>query len=105
MIGLREYILVFAVAAVATYLATFATRAMARRHDFMVMPDDRRVHERPTPTGGGTGMYVGLLAAMAVASQLPAFSDVFRGSSGPFGVVIAATVIFCVGLADDVREM
>jgi UDP-GlcNAc:undecaprenyl-phosphate GlcNAc-1-phosphate transferase len=78
---------------------------MARRHDFMVMPDDRRVHERPTPTGGGTGMYVGLLAAMAVASQLPAFSDVFRGSSGPFGVVIAATVIFCVGLADDVREM
>lgn len=105
MIRFREYLLVFAVAAAATYMATFAMRAMARRHGLVVMPDDRRVHERPTATGGGTGMYVGLLAAMAVASQLPAFSPVFRGSSGPFGVVIGATVIFCVGFADDVREM
>ncbi len=104
MIRFREYLLVFAVAAVATYLTTFVMRAMAKRHGLVVLPDDRRVHERPTATGGGTGMYVGLLAGMAVASQLPAFSQVFSGS-GPFGVVIAATVIFCVGFADDVREM
>ncbi len=105
MIRFREYMIVFAVAAFATWAVTFAVRAMARRHELIVMPDDRRVHERPTPTGGGAGMYFGLLAAMAVASQMPAFSAVFRGSSGPFGVVLAATVIFCVGLADDVKEM
>jgi UDP-GlcNAc:undecaprenyl-phosphate GlcNAc-1-phosphate transferase len=105
LIRFREYLLVFAVAAAATWLATFAVRAMARRHSLLVMPDDRRVHERPTPTGGGAGMYLGMLVAMAVASQLPAFSAVFSGNSAPFGVVLAATVIFCVGLADDVREM
>ena len=50
-------------------------------------------------------MYVGLLVAMAVASQLPAFGPVFRGNSAPLGVVLGATVIFGVGLSDDLREM
>jgi len=69
------------------------------------MPDERRVHERPTPTLGGSGMYLGLLAAMAVASQLSGLGPLFRGSSDPIGLVLAASVIFVVGLVDDVREM
>jgi UDP-GlcNAc:undecaprenyl-phosphate/decaprenyl-phosphate GlcNAc-1-phosphate transferase len=105
LIQFRWYIVVFAVAAVATWLATFAARAMAKRHSLLVTPDDRRVHERPTPTAGGAAMYFGMLVAIAVASQLPVFGPVFRGSSAPLGVVIAATVIFGVGLVDDVREM
>ncbi|HXR22272.1 MAG TPA: undecaprenyl/decaprenyl-phosphate alpha-N-acetylglucosaminyl 1-phosphate transferase [Acidimicrobiales bacterium] len=105
MIQFRWYIVVFAVAAVATWVATFAARAMAKRHSLLVTPDDRRVHERPTPTAGGAAMYFGMLVAIAVASQLPVFGPVFRGSSAPLGVVIAATVIFGVGLVDDVREM
>ena len=81
------------------------SRALAKRHSLLVMPDDRRVHERPTPTAGGAAMYFGMLVAIAVASQLPVFGPVFRGSSAPLGVVLAATVIFGVGLVDDVREM
>ena len=105
MIQFREYIVIFAVAAVTTWLVTFAVRVLAKRQSLVVEPDDRRVHERPTPTGGGAGMYLGMLVAIAVASQLPAFAPVFRGSSAPLGVVLAATVIFAVGMADDVREM
>ena len=105
MIQFREYIIIFAVAAVTTWLVTFAVRVLAKRQSLVVEPDDRRVHERPTPTGGGAGMYLGMLVAIAVASQLPAFAPVFRGSSAPLGVVLAATVIFAVGMADDVREM
>jgi len=105
LIRFREYIIVFAVAAVATWLATFAARGVARRHSLLVVPDERRVHERPTPTGGGAAMYLGLLVAVAVASQLPAFAAVFRGNSAPMGIVLGATVIFLVGLFDDVREM
>jgi UDP-GlcNAc:undecaprenyl-phosphate GlcNAc-1-phosphate transferase len=101
----RDYLIICAVAAVVTWLATFMVRAMARRSSLIVMPDERRVHERPTPTGGGAAMYLGLLAAMAVASQLSVFRPVFRGNSAPLGVVLAASVIFAVGLADDVREM
>ncbi len=105
MIQFREYIIIFAVAAVTTWVVTFAVRVLAKRQSLVVEPDDRRVHERPTPTGGGAGMYLGMLVAIAVASQLPAFAPVFRGSSAPLGVVLAATVIFAVGMADDVREM
>lgn len=105
MIAYQEYLIVFGVAAGATWLVTFLVRAMAKRHSLLVAPDEQRVHERPTPTAGGTAMYVGLLAAMAVASQIPAFAPVFKGNSAPFGVVLAATVMFSVGLADDVREL
>lgn len=105
MIRFREYIIVFAVAAIATWLATFVVRAFAKRHSLMVMPDERRVHERPTPTAGGAAMYFGMLVAIATASQMPAFAPVFKGSSAPIGVVFAATIIFGVGMADDVREM
>jgi UDP-GlcNAc:undecaprenyl-phosphate/decaprenyl-phosphate GlcNAc-1-phosphate transferase len=105
LIRFREYIIIFLVAGLTTWLVTFAVRFVAKRQSLVVLPDDRRVHERPTPTGGGAGMYLGMLVAIAVASQLPAFAPVFRGSSAPLGVVLATTVIFMVGMADDVREM
>lgn len=97
--------IVAVVAAVTTGLATFAVRRLATRFSIIVLPDDRRVHERPTPTLGGAAMFVGLLAAMATASQLKGLRAVFHGSSEPIGLVVAATVIFAVGMFDDLREM
>jgi UDP-GlcNAc:undecaprenyl-phosphate GlcNAc-1-phosphate transferase len=93
------------VAAAVTWAATFAVRRLAVRFSFIVVPDERRIHERPTPTVGGAAMFLGLLAAMAVGSQLEGLRPVFRGSSEPIGLVVAATVIFSVGTFDDLREM
>lgn len=50
-------------------------------------------------------MYLGLLVAMIVASQIPGLSPVFRGSSDPLGLVLAASMIFVVGAVDDLRDM
>lgn len=88
-----------------TWLSTFVVRRLAVRFSIIVVPDDRRVHEKPTPTVGGAAMFIGLLAAMATASQLHGLRAVFRGSSEPIGLVVAATVIFSVGMIDDLREM
>jgi UDP-GlcNAc:undecaprenyl-phosphate GlcNAc-1-phosphate transferase len=93
-----------AVAALVTWLSTFVVRRLAVRFSIIDLPDDRRVHERPTPTLGGTGMYLGLLAAMVVASQIQGLKELFRGSD-PLGLVLAASVMFAVGMADDLREM
>jgi UDP-GlcNAc:undecaprenyl-phosphate GlcNAc-1-phosphate transferase len=93
------------VAALVTWAVTFAVRRFAVRFNIIEMPDERRIHERPTPTIGGTAMLVGLLVAMLVASQLHGFRAVFRGNSEPIGVVVAGAVIFAVGIFDDVREM
>ncbi|HSS11889.1 MAG TPA: MraY family glycosyltransferase [Acidimicrobiales bacterium] len=75
------------------------------KFSLVVMPDERRVHDRPTPTAGGAAMFLAFLAAMVVASQLKQFHAVFRQSSEPLGVVLGAAVIVAVGLVDDVREV
>ncbi len=80
-------------------------RHLAVRFSMIVLPDDRRVHERPTPTVGGAAMYLGLLIALVFASQMPGLSQIFRGSSDPLGLVLAASVMFAVGMADDLKEM
>ena len=71
------------VAAFATFLCTFIVRRLAVRFSIITVPDDRRVHERPTPTVGGAAMYVGLLVALVVASQLPACTASSGGRPSP----------------------
>ncbi|OWY60377.1 undecaprenyl-phosphate alpha-N-acetylglucosaminyl 1-phosphate transferase, partial [cyanobacterium TDX16] len=78
---------------------------IAVRIGAVVAPDERRVHQRPTPTLGGAAMLVGFLVAMAVAWWLDAFDTLFEGSTAPLGIVIAAIVIWVVGVIDDLREV
>ncbi len=87
-----------------TWVCTFVVRRLAVRFSFVVLPDERRVHEKPTPTVGGAAMYLGMLVSMVVASQLPGLRPLFR-LSDPVGLVVAASVIFAIGLVDDLREM
>ena len=102
---LVSYAVVFAVAALVTWVLTPAVWRMAVRWGAVVQPDERRVHQRPTPTLGGIAMFAGLLAAMAVASLLPDLKPVFENSSEPLGLLLAAVVIIAVGVLDDVREV
>jgi len=101
----RDYIIVAATAALVTFGCTFVARRLAMRFSMIVQPDERRVHQRPTPTVGGAAMFAGLLVAMVVASLLPGLHPVFRGNSEPIGLVLGAAVIFAVGTFDDLREM
>jgi UDP-GlcNAc:undecaprenyl-phosphate/decaprenyl-phosphate GlcNAc-1-phosphate transferase len=99
------YAFVFAVAAVATWACTFAVRRIAVRIGAVVMPDERKVHAVPTPVGGGAAMFVAFLVAMLAASQMGQFKEIFESSSAPLGIVVGATIIFAVGMADDLRDM
>ena len=69
------------------------------------MPGPRSVHDRPTPTLGGAAMFAGFLVAMAVASQIPQFHEMFDGATEPIGLMLAAGVMFVVGALDDLREV
>lgn len=99
------YLIVLVVAAVTCYGATFITRRFAFRINAIVEPDERMVHKQPTATIGGVAMYVGFLAAIGTAYLLPEFNKLFRGSSELTGVLIASTVMFLVGLVDDLRDV
>jgi UDP-GlcNAc:undecaprenyl-phosphate GlcNAc-1-phosphate transferase len=102
--GLGDYGIVAAVAAGTTFALTPVVRALSIRIGAVVAPDARRVHDTPTPTLGGVAMFAGLLAALGVAWRLDAFSPVFDGSSEPLGVVLGASIMFAVGVLDDLRE-
>ncbi|HAP75412.1 MAG TPA: undecaprenyl/decaprenyl-phosphate alpha-N-acetylglucosaminyl 1-phosphate transferase [Acidimicrobiaceae bacterium] len=99
------YLLVGAVAAVATFVTTPIVVRIARRMGWVVAPDERRVHTVTTPDVGGIAMVVGFVFALGVARLLDAFDPVFARSSEPQGVLIAAVLMFLVGFIDDIREI
>jgi UDP-GlcNAc:undecaprenyl-phosphate GlcNAc-1-phosphate transferase len=100
-----DYLVVLAVAAICTFLLTYPTRWLMKRLGVTVQPSERRIHTQVIPTIGGSAMLVGFLVATLVASQLHFFHGVFQNSSEPLGVVLAAMVIFAVGVVDDVKEV
>ena len=103
---MREYLLVFLVAAAVTYLLTVVAREIALRTGAVAAVRDRDVHAEPIPYLGGIAMLGGLVAAYVVARELPFLSrggeDVLR----PVGTVLVAGALICaVGVLDDVFEL
>ncbi len=101
----RDYLVVMAVAAVTTGLITPLVRYVAIRRGAVVIPNDRHVHTRPVPAVGGAAMFVGLVAALIVAWNMSAFSDIFVTPSDIVGILVASSVMYAVGLLDDLRPV
>ena len=99
------YLVVVVVAGGVTRGVTPVVRRMAVRVGAVVRPDERRVHERPTPTLGGIAMFAGLLAGVGTAWGMGAFDEVFAGNTEPLGLVVAAAIILLVGVIDDIVEV
>jgi UDP-GlcNAc:undecaprenyl-phosphate GlcNAc-1-phosphate transferase len=97
--------------AVATALTPFAAR-LARRIGAIVMPSDRGLAERPTPSLGGLAILAGVLVASLV--WLPATISLHHtagtapGSSGvvhTWAIMAGACLIALVGAIDDWRPL
>ena len=100
-VPLRELALVGLTAAIVTYFATGGVRVLARRLGAVAYPRERDVHLLPTPRMGGLAMYLGVISAVFLASQLPALNRGFVYSSGIPAVVIAGGLVMGIGLIDD----
>ena len=103
---MREYLVVFLVAASVTYLLTVVAREIALRTGAVAAVRDRDVHAEPIPYLGGIAMLGGLVAAYLVARELP-----FLSSSGEFtftdarAVIVAGALICGVGVLDDIFDL
>ena len=97
---MREYAVVLLTAGLVTYLATPVVRLAAVRLRMMAAPRERDVHVIPTPRGGGVAMYLGVAAAVLVATRLPALQRTFDDSQ-TVGVLIAGGLICRLGVLDD----
>jgi UDP-GlcNAc:undecaprenyl-phosphate GlcNAc-1-phosphate transferase len=102
----REYLLVFLVAAAVTYLLTVVAREIALRTGAVAKVRDRDVHAEPIPYLGGIAMLGGLVAAYVVARELP-----FLSNGGPFVfgdakiVLIAGAMVCGIGVLDDIFDL
>lgn len=100
-VPLRELALVGLTAAIITYFATGPVRVLATRLGAVAYPRERDVHVTPTPRMGGLAMFLGVVCAVFLASQLPALTRGFVYSSGMPAVLVAGAVIMGIGLIDD----
>jgi len=103
--GVLAYLVVGGAAAVATGITTSLARQFAERSGLLTVPEDRDVHDSPTPSIGGPAMLVGLLVGALVAWLIGDFDAVFATRSEMLGVLVAATIMCAVGVVDDIRPV
>ncbi|WP_304944904.1 glycosyltransferase family 4 protein [Skermania sp. ID1734] len=100
-VPIRELLLILFTAAVVTFLATGAVRLAAIRFGAVAIPRDRDVHTAPIPRLGGVGMYLGILAALLFAQQLPALARGFEFTTDVPAALVSGVIIVLVGIVDD----
>lgn len=103
---LRELGLVILVATVLTFLVTGIVRSVLVRTGKVAEIRLRDSHSQPTPQLGGVAMFVGFMAAIFLASQLPALTRGFMPVTPEISAVIwSAIAIVIVGVVDDLYEL
>jgi UDP-GlcNAc:undecaprenyl-phosphate GlcNAc-1-phosphate transferase len=100
-----SYLIVFAVAAAVSFLATPIVLRFSARIGAIDVPDDRKVHSTPTPTLGGIALFLGVVAGLGTARLLGDFKQLFHTSSEPIGVLVAAMMVVLLGTLDDLRGL
>ncbi|MGV8895649.1 MAG: MraY family glycosyltransferase [Rhodoglobus sp.] len=99
------YILVTGVSAVVTFGLAVVIWKLSTKYRLYPQIRDRDVHTRPTPRLGGVAMFLGMLVAFAVASQIDSFRIVFTEPGKVLGILGAASIIVLIGVADDIWDL
>ena len=99
------YVLVAGIAAVVTFALAWLVLKLSHRYRLYPKIRERDMHSRPTPRLGGIAMYLGFLAALAVASQLPQLSLIFSEPMKIWGILGASLIIVLIGVADDIWDL
>ncbi len=106
--SLLHYLLIVAVGASVTFVVTPIVRRVAIAKGLVDTPGGRKVHSTPIPRLGGVAIFAGVMTAVAVQAAGEYFLDwggtlVDGGTARVriLGVLVAMSVIFLVGLIDD----
>lgn len=106
--SLSHYLLIVAIGALVTFVATPLVRRVAIAKGLVDTPGGRKVHRTPIPRLGGVAIFAGVMTAVAAQAAGEYFLDwggtlVDGGTARVriLGVLVAMSVIFLVGLIDD----
>jgi UDP-GlcNAc:undecaprenyl-phosphate/decaprenyl-phosphate GlcNAc-1-phosphate transferase len=99
------YVLVAIVSGVVSFTGSWLIWRLSHRFRLYPKIRARDVHTRPTPRLGGIAMFLGILVAFAVGSQIPALSLIFAQPGQVLAVLGAALLIVLIGVADDIWDL
>ena len=100
-----RYLIAVGVSAVVTFALSFFILKLSLKYRLYPKIRERDVHTRPTPRLGGVAMFIGVIVAFAVASQLEVFSLAFSEPMKVYGVLGSALIIVLIGVADDIWDL
>ena len=99
------YLVVFAVAAGVSFIATPLVKRLAASVGAVDVPDDRKVHSTPTATLGGLALFAGFAFGLGTAYLMGDFKELFDFSSEPLGVLVGGVAVVALGALDDMRGL
>jgi UDP-GlcNAc:undecaprenyl-phosphate/decaprenyl-phosphate GlcNAc-1-phosphate transferase len=98
---MKMYFVAFGVALAGALALTPVARYIARQLGAVDVPEDRKVHEKTTPTLGGVAIY----ASMMIGIGLYLVAGDQQVSGDLLGIILGATIIFIFGVADDIHGL
>lgn len=102
---MKVYLILMAIAALLTYIATPAMRHLAFRAGAVTAVRARDVHKTPTPRLGGLAIFLGIASGIVFASAIPFLDPVFGAHRAAWAVLAGAALVCALGVADDIWDL
>ena len=91
-------LIAFAVALAVTALTHPRVAKFAQKRNIVDNPNARKLQRNPVPVMGGVAVFFGLVSGLCV-------SGIFVNVNELLPVIVAMSVMLCVGVIDDVSEL
>ncbi len=99
------YLLVAVIAGLVSFGASWAVLRLSHRFKLYPGIRDRDVHTTPTPRLGGIAIVIGIVVALAIASQITWFNLVFADPFPIIAIIASALVMLGLGVIDDLYDL
>lgn len=104
---MKTYLFIYAASVLLSLVLTELAIWLGRRLELTDGPNVRKLHRKPVPRIGGLAIYVSVMSVMGlVLLRMGAGGEVpDRTVAKMHSLVVAATIVFFLGLADDIRAL
>ena len=102
---MKHYLFTVIFTAAVTLVLTWAVWQVSLRYKLYPGIRERDVHKTPTPRLGGIAMFLGVVAAFAISSQMPYFEIFWQHPAHNWAILGATLLIVVIGVVDDLWDL
>ncbi|SBS74531.1 MraY family glycosyltransferase [uncultured Microbacterium sp.] len=102
---MKHYVFILILTAAITLAFTWIVLRVSLRYKLYPAIRERDVHKTPTPRLGGVAMFLGVVAAFALSSQVSYFAILWQNPARIWAILGATLLIVVIGVADDLWDL